>query len=385
MSLMTSIRSERGKTRMRTTRISWALLLIPVLTSVACIRLHGPKDLRRELSESAGVRLEREVGFTVTRSGVWLARMGLSMADETPVSLKGVKRVQVGIYKVDGLARGHDKQSPLEVANLLPGWEPAVAVRRVDDDDVDPRAGESGGALGAIRADSDRRPATQPTVIILDRGGEAVGLEQVLDRDQARQRSILADDEELFDPMLVKQRSRTLLRHARRNGHELFGHQGLDALREVPLETDVPAGEDPDWAIVLHHGQPRDLVLPHDLGGLHERLLRSHRDRVEDHPALRPLHLRHLAPLILGAEVLVDDPEAALPGHRHRGPPLRDGVHRARQDRDVQRKLARQTRAHVRTARKEVREAGYQKDVIERQGRFETLFDHEGPVIGAGV
>jgi len=125
---MTSVRGEGGNA-VRKTRISWALLLIPVLSSVACIRLHGPKDLRRDLSDSAGVRLEREVGFTVTRSGVWLARMGLNMADEDTVSLKGVKRVQVGIYSVDGLARGHDARSPLGVANLLPGWEPVVRVR----------------------------------------------------------------------------------------------------------------------------------------------------------------------------------------------------------------------------------------------------------------
>lgn len=110
-------------------RILGMLILIPALANVACVRLHGPKDLRRDLSAASGVRLEREMGFTVTRSGVWLARMGLNMADETPVSLKGVKRVQVGIYTVDGLARGHDAKTPLAAADLLPGWEPIVRVR----------------------------------------------------------------------------------------------------------------------------------------------------------------------------------------------------------------------------------------------------------------
>ena len=111
-----------------------AYLLIPVLASVACVRLHGPRDLRRELSDSTGVRLEREVGFTVTRSGVWLARMGLDLADESPVSLKGVKRVQVGIYKVDGLARGSDERSPLRAGRLLEGWEPVVRVNEEDEE-----------------------------------------------------------------------------------------------------------------------------------------------------------------------------------------------------------------------------------------------------------
>jgi len=117
--------------------VALSALCAVALLATGCIRFHGPRDLRRELSESAGVRLEREMGVTVTRSGVWLARWGMKFADDEdiPVSLKGVKRVQVGIYTVEGLARGHESRSPLAMDALLDGWQPLVRIQE-DGDEV---------------------------------------------------------------------------------------------------------------------------------------------------------------------------------------------------------------------------------------------------------
>jgi hypothetical protein len=125
-----------------------AILCGAGLLATGCVRLHGPRDLRRELSASAGVRLEREMGFTVTRSGIWLARWGLKFADEedVPVSLKGVRRVQVGIYNVDGSARGYDARSHLDVDDLLPGWQRWVRIQE-DDEDVLVLVNEKGGDI----------------------------------------------------------------------------------------------------------------------------------------------------------------------------------------------------------------------------------------------
>jgi len=136
------------------------LLLLPALAATACVRFYGPRDLRRELSSSAGVQLEREMGVTVTRSGVWLARWGLKFADEDeiPISLKGVKRVQVGVYTVEGLARGRESRSPLALDDLLPGWQRWL---RIQDDDeevvalVDEREGRMRG-LVVVVAEEDQ-------------------------------------------------------------------------------------------------------------------------------------------------------------------------------------------------------------------------------------
>ena len=41
-------------------------LLVPVLL-FGCVRFKGPDDVQRQLSRSAGVELQQEVGLTVTR------------------------------------------------------------------------------------------------------------------------------------------------------------------------------------------------------------------------------------------------------------------------------------------------------------------------------
>ena len=76
---------------MRSARVVWLSLIVPVLLGTGCVRLHGPEDIRRDLSRSAGVELHRETGITVTRSGVWLARKILKWThsdEEIPLSLR---------------------------------------------------------------------------------------------------------------------------------------------------------------------------------------------------------------------------------------------------------------------------------------------------------
>jgi hypothetical protein len=103
-------------------------IVVCVATAASCIGFHGPEDLRRDLVQATGVELHRETGVSVGRMGVMLVRW-FTPEDEIP--LKGVRRVQVGVYEVTdfgdgGYPRGH--VDPPE----LPGWEPVV---RVHDDD----------------------------------------------------------------------------------------------------------------------------------------------------------------------------------------------------------------------------------------------------------
>jgi hypothetical protein len=103
-------------------------LLLPAVLGTGCVRLHGPEDVRKDLSRSAGVKLDREMGFTVTRSGVWMARKILKWSGEDAgFPLKGVRRVEIGIYEVRGLRDGFERQASLRASDF-PGWTPLVAV-----------------------------------------------------------------------------------------------------------------------------------------------------------------------------------------------------------------------------------------------------------------
>lgn len=98
--------------------------ILTVLLATGCVRLVGPEDVRLELSERAGVKLKQETGFTVTRSGIWLARQ---FVDDDEVPLRGVRRVEVGVYEVRGLKRGLDRPRALD-PGLFREWTPIVRV-----------------------------------------------------------------------------------------------------------------------------------------------------------------------------------------------------------------------------------------------------------------
>jgi len=141
---------------MRSIRWLPLLVLIPALAAVSCVRLHGPEDIRRELSRSAGVELDREMGLTLTRSGMWLARMGLRMSDEDEISLRGVRRMQVGIYEVRGPRRGHERIRNIDF-ELLEGWTPVVRLSGDGEDVLVLTREESGTIRGllVVVAESD--------------------------------------------------------------------------------------------------------------------------------------------------------------------------------------------------------------------------------------
>lgn len=107
-------------------RISTICVTAILLASTGCW-FHGPGDLKRELSREAGVKLNRQIGLTFGPTSLMLARWGLRMADEQEFTLKGVRKVQVGVYEVDGLRRGHDAPARLE-ADLFPEWDPIVRI-----------------------------------------------------------------------------------------------------------------------------------------------------------------------------------------------------------------------------------------------------------------
>jgi len=99
-------------------------------TCVSCIWFHGPEDLRHDLADTAGVELHRETGVTVGRLGLALARM-VTKQDEIP--LKGVRKVEVGVYEVTGTRRGVNQARPVRTPEM-PGYEPVVRIHDEGED-----------------------------------------------------------------------------------------------------------------------------------------------------------------------------------------------------------------------------------------------------------
>ena len=82
-------------------RTTITLLVLTILaTSVGCF-LRGPGDVKREVQARTDLDLDRQFGIRAGRFTLFLARTGLRIAGEADeIPLKGVRRVEVGIYEV---------------------------------------------------------------------------------------------------------------------------------------------------------------------------------------------------------------------------------------------------------------------------------------------
>ena len=104
------------------------LVLISALLGPGCVTLHGPEEIRRDLSEEVGVKLGHEFSITVNRGGMWMARTGMKWAGEDEVDLRGVHHVDVGIYSVEGLRKGFEAPGAIH-PDYFEGWEALARVQ----------------------------------------------------------------------------------------------------------------------------------------------------------------------------------------------------------------------------------------------------------------
>ncbi len=114
------------------------------------------------------------------------------------------------------------------------------------------------------------------------------------------------------------------------------GHDGAHRLVEVGLEAVVAVGDHADDLALLHHRESRYPVLLREREKLAHRDVRRHRHRIAQHAGFEALDLGDFRGLLLGGEILVDDADAAFLRDGDRQARLGDGVHRRRDERDVE-------------------------------------------------
>ena len=251
-----------------------------------------------------------------------------------------------------------------------------VAMRRIDDDDVDAGLDEGRGALIGGRA--DRGADTQTAVFVLA-GLRLVGrLLDVLDRDHATQAEIVVDDEDLLDAVLVEQAQDLLPVGPLLDRHEPFlrRHDTRDGLIEAGLETQIAVGHDADETLALDDRHTRDVVRPRQFDDLADARRRRDRDRRRDDAALELLDGANGRGLVLGRHVLVDDAHAALLGQGDGQAGLGHGVHGRREQRNIEADLACQPGLQPDLARHDRRVGRYEEDVVEGQRLFANPHKH---------
>ncbi len=111
-------------------------LQVPVglvlLGALACAPWKGPDDVARQVEQSTGESYDREVGLTLGRLGLALAR-SITEDPESEVLLRGVRKVEVGVYTSEGRRDG--RLGSID-ASSFPDWTPIAEVSEAEGERV---------------------------------------------------------------------------------------------------------------------------------------------------------------------------------------------------------------------------------------------------------
>ena len=163
----------------------------------------------------------------------------------------------------------------------------------------------------------------------------------------------LIDHQQLLDAPFVKNPPRNFLAGAKADGRQIIvSHELADRLAGVSGEAHVAIGQDAaELARSIHDRDAADAVGLHQLERLGQRLIRGHADRVDDHAAFETLDLANSGRLLFDAEVAVEHADPAELSKRDCHIGFGHGVHRRREDWNLERDLAGEEGSRVRLAR----------------------------------
>ena len=244
----------------------------------------------------------------------------------------------------------------------------AVAVRRVDDDEVALGVEQRLGPRQPVGADAGRGTRPEPALSVLAGVGKGLRPLDVLDRDEADAAVGVVDHHELLDPVPVEEPLRLVAVHVLAHRDQVLGgHDLAHRPVRVGLEADVAVGEDADQpaAARLDHGDAGDAVLLLEAQRLAHRAVGRNGQRVDDHAGLELLDPAHLLRLGSGRHVLVDDAEAASLRHGNGEAALGHSVHRGGEQRDAEADFAGDPGVDRRLGRQHRRGRGDQGHVVE--------------------
>ncbi len=262
--------------------------------------------------------------------------------------------------------------------------QPRMAVRGVDDDEVDTRLDQRLGPVVGVARDTHGGADDQPALGVLGGVRVLLGLDEVLDGDQALERAPAVHQRQLLDLVAAQQLHRGVPRDPDLAGDQRHRRHDIpDLAAAVQLEGHVVAVGDDAQELARGVGDrdATDAEPAAERVGLLEGGVGADGDGVGDHPGLGPLDLVDLVGLVLDREVAVQHAHAALPGHRDGHPALGDLVHGRGQQRHVDPHVARDVRRGVDVLRCHVRLAWQQQYVVVCQAQSGEFCGHSVDVL----
>ena len=134
---------------------------------------------------------------------------------------------------------------------------------------------------------------------------------------------------------------------------------------QLSLKSKIAARHDADGLFLVDDWHARDSHSACEFDNLPDRHIRSDRDRIANDSALIFLDDRYLSRLIFDRHVFVDNAETTFLCQGDRESRLSHGIHRRRQERNVQCDFGRQAGTEINFSRQHLGIAGLQEYVVK--------------------
>ncbi|MBS1271640.1 MAG: hypothetical protein MAGBODY4_00772 [Candidatus Marinimicrobia bacterium] len=200
----------------------------------------------------------------------------------------------------------------------------------INNDDIHRIGNQQIGPLHRIVGYANCRTDAQSAMLILGGIRKLGTFLYIFDGNQAFERVIIVDHEQLFNFMLLQDGFRLVERSTHRDGNEVFlGHHVFDGLILIGFKPEIAVRQDTfQLVLIINDGDTRDFILRHELQCIGNLSVRRQRHRIEDHPAFGAFDLIHLLRLLDHAHVFVQDADAALSGNGYRHLAFGYSIHR---------------------------------------------------------
>lgn len=192
-------------------------------------------------------------------------------------------------------------------------------------------------------------------------------LDDVLDGGQAAQLEGVVDDEHALEAVLVHQRLGFVEGGAFLHGDQavLRRHDVAQGLVEAVFEAQVAVGDDADQLAPFDHRQARDAMLALQRDGVAHLHVGGDGNRVDDDAEFVALDARDFLGLVIGRQILVDDPYPAFLRHGDGQARFGHGVHGGGHERNVQGDVAGKAGGQRGVARQHFGVSRHQQHVVE--------------------
>ena len=239
----------------------------------------------------------------------------------------------------------------------------------VDHEHVHASLHQSGGTLPGVAEEADAGGHAQTTLLILGGVRVLLGLDEVLDGDQAGQVAFLVNERQLLNLVLGEQTVSVVLGNVGRASDQvLLGHDILNLQGVVILggdEAHITVGDDADELVFLvHNRQTGDVELAAQLVEVGQSDLGVDGQRVGDHTGLGTLDHIDLSGLVVDGQIAVQHTDTTVTSHGDGHLGLGHGIHGSGEDRGLHHDLASQMSAGVHFGGNDIRLVRQQQHII---------------------